>query len=49
MGYCYSSYYQSVLGWNLIGNLCSQLFSYAGLVVYKPNNKIIINGFIFFT
>ena len=31
----YSSYYQLVLKWNLIGFMCSQLCSLAGLVVYK--------------
>ena len=39
MGY---SYYQLVLGWNLIGFVCNQLSSYTGLVVYKPYEQFII-------
>ena len=37
----YSSEYQFVLGWNLIGFVCGQFSSYVGLV-YKPNTKFIM-------
>ena len=40
----YSSYYQLVLGLNLIGFVYSQLSFYADIVVDKPNNKFITNN-----
>ena len=43
----YSSYYQLVLELNLIGLVCSQLFSCVGLVMYKSNDQCIMEPTIF--